>query len=368
MNWKRVPESQGWIQRLGEWAIRKHTFMPRMLDLEVSRVCNLGCPSCMRHASSSLSHLDNKYCTLDTFKKIHEEIPTIGTLNFMGDGEPLMNPELDDIIHYSSLNNIHTVVTTNATLITQEIIAQWKRNKVYRIHASIDAAKKDVYEKLRVGAEWGKTYENLKILGKSGIALCLNCILYEDTMPYMPDMVRLCVEVGSKEVSYLMPLVTWGTDVGVRPKDNPENRYLFEVTRRKCKELGVRWTFPLTLNPTFRRFNFPFIRPEVSADGDVYACCYSLGRGKVWFEGYGYELGPNDYRMGNIFKEGFRKVWYGEDYKRVRDIYIKSEVKKGTIISRQELLNKTRIIFENPKRDRFDHCLVCLARWGAACS
>lgn len=367
MNWKRVPESQGWIQSLGEWAIRQHTFMPRMIDLEVSRICNLNCPACMRRADSSLAQVykDKPYRSLEDFREVYEQIPTIGTLNFMGDGEPLMNPEIHDIIHYAALHDIYTVVTTNATLLTEKIINQWEKDKVYKIHTSIDAVGK-LYEEVRVGAVWDKTYEILKLIGHSKIPLCINVVLTKKTIGGMLDMVKLCKQVGAREITFLMPICTYGDDREIKPDDNPTNREMFEATHRLCNQLDIKWIFPLELNPTFRRFPFPFIRPQISIEGDLYACCYSLGRGRVWFEGYSYEV-PN-YNMGNMWKEGFDKVWHNEGYKEIRRIYKETEVKKGTVIPREELLRRTKEIMENPNSGRYDHCKICLARWGMACS
>jgi MoaA/NifB/PqqE/SkfB family radical SAM enzyme len=321
----------------------------------------------MRRADSSLAQLrkETPFCTLDRFREILGEIPTIGTLNFMGDGEPLMNPELHDIIHCASLKDIHTVLTTNATLMTYEDIEFFRDNRVYRIHTSVDAPRAELYEKMRVGAEWRKTYESLKMVGRSGISFCVNMVLTKQNIHEMPDMVRLCKEVGAREVTFLMPICTYGDDREVRPDDNRGNRQLFTDTQRVCNELGIKWIFPLTLNPTFRRFNFPFIRPQISIEGDIFACCYSLGRGKVWYEGYGYEV-PN-YNVGNMFRDGFRKVWYGEDIREIRQIYKESEEKRGQVIPRQELLRRTQEMMENPN-NKYDHCRVCLARWGMACS
>jgi len=369
MNIKRIPETQGWIQRIGEWAIRQHTFMPRMIDFEISRVCNLNCPACMRRADSSLaqSRKEIPYATVDTFKAIHEQIPTIGTLNFMGDGEPFMNPQANDIIHYASLNNIYTVITTNTTLLDSYIINYWRKNKVYRVHASVDAIG-ELYEEVRVGAEWGKTHENLKLLGQSGIPFCINAVLTKKTTPHMLDIVKLAKEVGAKEVTYLMPICTYEdiSDLEVRPEANEQNQMLFLRTKKLCEVLGINWIFPLELNPTFRRFSFPFIRPQISIEGDIYACCYSLGRGRVWYEGYQYDV--PDYNMGNMFKEGFNEVWHNDGYKEIRRIYKESEVKKGTVISRQELLERTKFEMEDGHGEKYAHCRICLARWGMACS
>lgn len=367
MNLKRIPESQGWIQRIGEWAIRQHTFMPRMIDLEVSRVCNLKCPACVRTSVSSMSQKGGEpFCTLERFRNIHKEIPTIGTLNFMGDGEPLVNPEFNDIIHYAFLSGIYTVITSNTTLITPKHIKHWEENNVYRIHASIDAPKKDLYEDVRVGATWEGTYKILQQLGTSSIPVCVNMLLTKSTISEMLNMVKLCKEIGIKEVTFLMPICPHGNDIDTRVENNVENRQLFLDTSRLCNKLGIKWIFPLTLNPTFRRFNFPFIRPQISIEGDIWACCYSLGRGKNWVFGHCIDLPEKLYDMGNMFKEGFREVWFGEGFKEIREVYRKTELPKGTVISKEEYLKRVKEI--EKRTDRFAHCEICPARWGVACS
>lgn len=367
---KRVPESQGWIQRVGEWAVRQHTFMPRMIDLEVSRVCNLNCPACMRRASTSLSqaHPEEKFCTLDKFRAIHEQIPTLGTLNFMGDGEPLMNPELLDIIHYATLHDIHTVLTTNGQLLTRHVMEHLVDEYVYHVHISVDAAEAPLYEKMRTGARWERMIDSLELVGRSPIPLCINVVLTQENVYQMPKMVQLAKRVGAREITFLMPICAYGPDKDIRPNDGPENYSVFLETARLCNELGVKWIFPLTLNPTFRRFSFPFIRPEISLEGDLWACCYSLGRGTTWMMGEEIHIPKGTYSMGNMFKEGFKEVWYGEKYKELRQKYIDTEIPKGTVISRKAYVEKIREVENRQNKGRFDHCEICPARWGTACS
>jgi MoaA/NifB/PqqE/SkfB family radical SAM enzyme len=371
---KRVPESQGWIQRIGEWGVRQHTFMPRMIDLEVSRICNLNCPACMRRADTSLAQTKPNgevYCSLTKFQAIYEQIPTLGTLNFMGDGEPLMNPELMDIIHYASLNDIHTVLTTNGALLTQQIVNQLTREKVYHIHISVDAAEAELYEKLRFGSDWKLINENLRLVGKSGIPLCINVVLTQQNMSQMLKIVQLAYEVGAKEITFLMPICAYGDDTKIRPKANAQNEILFADAKALCDKLGIKWIFPLTLNPTFRRFSFPFIRPEISLEGDLWACCYSLGRGTTWVESREVTIPPGTYNMGNMFKKGFKDVWYGPKYQALRKKYIETEVKKGTIITREDYVRHIEDVeqrIKNGTADPFAHCEICPARWGMACS
>ena len=365
---KKIAESNSLLERVAEDIVRWKILMPKMVDLEVSRVCNLKCPRCLRNAPSSLCLKENKLCSLQTVKDLLEEIPSIVTFNFMGDGEPTCNPEFQDIIKYIASKNINTIVTTNGTLLTEKIVKEWAENKIYRVHVSIDGATKETYERIRVGAIFEKTIENLKLLRKASIPVCVNMLLTEDNVNEMPEMVSLCAEAGVKEVTYLMPICTLGSDIGDGPFEFPKDRYwnqvIFGHTAWLCRQKGIHWTLPINLNPMFRRLSFPFTRPQISMEGDVYSCCYMIGRGKTWFGGHLVDIDSKDYVLGNMFQEGFRTIWYGDAMNELRTTIKKSERRRSTIITREELM-KMR---ENLPDTRFKHCEACLPRWGMACS
>jgi len=59
---------------------------------------------------------------------------------------------------------------------------------------------------------------------------------------------------------------------------------------------------------------------------------------------------------------------YGEGYQEIMRICKESEVPKGTVITSVEPLSETKEIMENPNSRRYGHCIICLARWGMACS
>ena len=366
---KRILESSSLLEKAVEEIIRKKIFMPRMIDLEVTRECNLKCPGCLRNSSSSLCHLEEKHCTLDRLRDIMEEIPSIKGFNFMGDGEPLCNPEFQDIIKYIGSKKIDILLTTNGNLITKNMVEEWVKSGVYRVHVSVDGASKETYEKIRVGGEFGRVMENLKLLAGSGIALCINTMMYESTLEEMPKMIELASEVGVKEITFLMPICTLKSDVNgfpARPELSNKNYEIFRKTSELCALLGVKWIFPIDLQPLFRRLSFPWVRPEVSLEGDVYSCCYMIGRGKTWFDGHLVDIPSSEnYVLGNIFKDGFKNIWYGDAIRELRDTIKRTERKRGEMITREEL----REMREHPtEKGRFKYCEACLPRWGMACS
>lgn len=364
---RRIAESNSLLEKVAEEVVRLKVFMPRIVDLESSRVCNLKCPGCPRNSESSLCHEGDRFVTLEKVKYLLEQIPTLATFNFMGDGEPLCNPEFNDIIHLIGSKGINTIVTTNGTLLTKKIVEGWERDKVYRVHVSIDGASKEVYERERVGAEFGKTIENLKLLCSNGITVCVNMMLYEDTIKEMPGIVKLCEEARVKEVTFLMPICALGTDIDgtlARPKVNLKNYEIFQETQDLCRELRVKWIFPIDLQPMFRRLSFPFTRPQITLDGDVYSCCYMIGRGKTWFDGHLVEIPSSSYILGNMFKQDFREIWYSDAMNELRTTIKKTEKQRNLIIDREEL----RGMRENIGKGRFAYCEACLPRWGMACS
>ena len=365
---KKILESSSLLEKVAEEAIRLRTFMPRMIDLEVSRVCNLRCPGCLRNVESSLCHREEKFCTLDRLKGIMEEIPSIKGFNFMGDGEPLCNPEFLDIIKYIGSKNIDTLLTTNGLLLDKEKIEWLVKNRVYRIHVSVDGSTKEIYETIRAGGDFGKVVENLKLLVSSGINVCINTMMYENTIEEMPKMIKMAFELGVREITFLMPICSIKTDSGdfpARPIVSPKNYAIFAETERLCNLLGVKWIFPIKLEPMFRRLSFPWVRPEVSLEGDVYSCCYMIGRGKTWFDDHLVDIPSQDYVLGNIFKDGFRNIWYGDVMNELRTTIKRTERKRGLVITREQL----REMRECPtEKGRFKYCEACLPRWGMACS
>jgi len=89
-----------------------------------------------------------------------------------------------------------------------------------------------------------------------------------------------------------------------------------------------------------------------------------IGRGKTWFDGHLVDIPSEDYNFGNMFRQGFREIWYSDGMNELRRTIKKSERRRGEIISRREL----REMRENMGEGRFRYCEACLPRWGMACS
>ena len=88
------------------------TYPKLTLQIELTRRCNLNCEICMRQ---NLDRLD-PFLSLEHFKKILKS----GDFRYVGLhgwGEPLLNPNLFQMIEYAESEGVYTNLTTNGTLI-----------------------------------------------------------------------------------------------------------------------------------------------------------------------------------------------------------------------------------------------------------
>ncbi|MAG07465.1 hypothetical protein CMI46_01465 [Candidatus Pacearchaeota archaeon] len=104
------------------------------LDMDMSNVCNLKCIYCDK------THVGEKHCkkkgelTLDESLNIIKQAKKLGckNLQFIGAGEPMLDPNFWKIIEYASKLKIISVVYTNGTMIRKE-----SAKKLFNLRTSI---------------------------------------------------------------------------------------------------------------------------------------------------------------------------------------------------------------------------------------
>lgn len=114
---------------------------PIMAQLIVTRRCNLSCGYCSEYdnfsPSIALEELKNRIDHLHRLKTI--------SISLLG-GEPLLHPQLSEIVAYAARRSIVSI-TTNASLLTETLIQDLNRAGLSHMQVSIDSFKptKDNY-------------------------------------------------------------------------------------------------------------------------------------------------------------------------------------------------------------------------------
>lgn len=142
---------------------------PPNLQIEISSVCNLRCVMCYQKDKtfSSKSNGFMGYMNFELFKKIIDEIEgKLEAVTFASRGEPTLNPELEKFLKYSEGKFLGLKLNTNATILSEKIINILLSSDLETLVFSIDAANKEMYEKIRVNANFEKILKNLEMFNK----------------------------------------------------------------------------------------------------------------------------------------------------------------------------------------------------------
>ena len=118
------------------------------------------------------------YMNFELFKKIIDEIEgNLEAVTFASRGEPTLNPELEKFLKYAEGKFLGLKINTNATILSEKIINTLLSSDLETLVFSIDAANKEMYEKVRVNANFEKILKNLELFHKIKNKNYKNCNL-----------------------------------------------------------------------------------------------------------------------------------------------------------------------------------------------
>ena len=87
---------------------------PLCIDIEVASICDLACPHCYRQFIATPDKIISKELAFKLIDQASElKVPS---MKFNWRGEPLLNPNLPEIIDYAKKKGVlETIINTNAT-------------------------------------------------------------------------------------------------------------------------------------------------------------------------------------------------------------------------------------------------------------
>lgn len=130
------------------------------LEIEITNNCNLACSICPH----SRMKRPKGFMSWETLKKAMESIPKDGkkrTTFLHMIGEPLLHPELIEMINYVSKHNFFTSISTNAMLLDNRMAQKLLNSKVDEITLALDSLNEEVYNKIRVKGNLQRVRHNI---------------------------------------------------------------------------------------------------------------------------------------------------------------------------------------------------------------
>jgi MoaA/NifB/PqqE/SkfB family radical SAM enzyme len=134
---------------------------PDRVYIESTNYCNLKCIMCP--TGLGVIQRPKGYMDMRLYHAIMDEIgPLIGSAVLHSWGEPLMHPELFDMIRIGKRHGVRMETSTNITILNTERAKAVLDAGLDVLYLAMDGATKETYERVRVNARWEKSLRNIE--------------------------------------------------------------------------------------------------------------------------------------------------------------------------------------------------------------
>ena len=305
--------------------------LPKTLYLESTNRCNLRCKGCVLHIGGREPSRD---LSLEDVTIITDQLPELEKVFLHGIGEPLLNPDLLEIIRHLKGLGAYVLFNSNATLLDGRMQSDLIGGGLDEMRISLDAASAEGYRRIRGSDKFEQVIANLRsfVLHQrqrraTHPKLSLWFLGTRDNISELPAFVQLAVEIGILEV-YLQRLVYFqdGDGHGLARESaslqdtNDRTSVLIELSQELAVRLGVQFNASGLLQPgeslhgqptdglPWTRCYRPSTLMYITANGNVLPCCIA-------------PFATVDYAsiiLGNVFNESLEDIWCGAGYRNFR--------------------------------------------------
>ena len=290
---------------LSKWTKKNyHKGSPIAISIEPTTSCNLRCPECpsgLREFTRPTGMLEPQL-NKTIIDQLKNELTYI---TYYFQGEPYLNKDFTEMVHYASSHNIYTATSTNAHYLTDKNCQETIESGLSRLIISIDGTNQESYGKYRIGGDFEKVIEGSKNIVKwkkqmksKTPFIMWQFIVFGHNEGEIEEIKALAKSVGVDHLALKTAQIynfEQGSDL--LPKNPKYARYQKAGLSYKIKN-GL-------LSHCWRMWHACVI----TWNGTVVPCCFDK---------------DGDYKLGNLAKVSFNSIWYGDHYQRFRKLILKS--------------------------------------------
>lgn len=182
----------------------KQTYSLNQIYFYLTEGCNLRCRHCWVAPKFQTEDRSYSILSVDLFKSIVEQAKPLGLsgLKLTG-GEPLLHPEISEILEHVRREDLNISIETNGVLCTPEIARQIGEFQNPFVSVSLDGAYAETHEWVRgVSGCFEAALEGIGNLVTSGINPQVIMCIMRCNKDQMEPMVRLAESVGAESVKF----------------------------------------------------------------------------------------------------------------------------------------------------------------------
>jgi radical SAM protein len=303
---------------------------PIFVCWETTKSCLLSCRHCRATAQRSRLPEELDYAEgaafIDQFLEFGEPYPAL----LLTGGDPLMRPDVFDLIAHAKNRGVYTAVAASVTpLLNRDNLKRIKDLGVDIISVSLDGATAALHDRIRdIPGTWQATLDAISLATSCGLRLQVNTTVMKSNLRQLADIFQLSRERGAVawEVFFLIRTGRGSALENPQPQECEEvAHFLYDTTQYG---IPVR----TSEGPHFRRVFLQRQKNPQAPDGELYAHLASrlrtlageplnaptvrlnaTGDGKgIIFIGHDGEVFPSGFlplSLGNVRTENLQKIY-----------------------------------------------------------
>jgi radical SAM protein with 4Fe4S-binding SPASM domain len=243
------------------------------------------------------------------------QVETFRMMAFTG-GEPLMRPDLFELLAYSKVLGFSNTIATNATLIDDKVAQQMRAHGVVIAAVSLDGFTAETHDKIRgLPGSFEKAVQGMRALTRAGIVLHINITAMEYNVTQMERLMALVDELktGILLIYQLVP-VGRGRVIEDAVLDKDANEWLIRFMTEAQRRTNA------IMEPVAGPQYWPFLlrqarvskgMPLWLAEKLFHGC--AAGRGFIYIkpDGAVWPCPFIELACGNVRDRSFKEIWSG---------------------------------------------------------
>lgn len=177
----------------------KMDFRAHSISWNLTKRCNLNCDHCYLDAEFRgglrTDELDSRQCfnVIDQIAEVNSNAFLILT-----GGEPLLRPDIYDIIRYAADRKFMVVLGSNGTLINRANALKIKEAGAHGVGVSVDSMSADKHDKFRgVEKAWERSMEAFNVMNEVGVDFLIQMSVSDMNYKEIPDVVQFAEKIGA---------------------------------------------------------------------------------------------------------------------------------------------------------------------------
>lgn len=298
----------------------------RIIAWEVTRSCNLACKHCRGEAHPE--PYDGELTTPEAMALIDSFSATGNPIIIFTGGEPMMRPDIYQLIEYASGRGLTCAFAPNGTLITPETARLIKNCGVERCSISIDGSDAASHDSFRgIPGAFDASLRGIEYLKQAGVPFQINTTVTRDNLDNFKNIFNLCERIGAA-AWHIFLLVPMGR--AARLADQVISAEEYEAVLHWLYEF--RKSTSMSLKATCAPHYYRIMRQKARAekikvspqtfgmDAMTKGCLGGTGFCFISHTGQVQPCGYLELNCGNVREQPFPEIWqHSEIFRNLRD-------------------------------------------------